>query len=598
MANPEKKWNKFQRLNVKPGRFSEHAKRAESATVRHAHEFIVDRIHNAREVRRNIALWLLGMGVLIGIATMQFFLFQASYTTLSGVDGGTYAEGVRGDINTLNPLFASTHGEQAAARLMFSSLFTYDESGALRGDLAEKYTVLDEGTRYRVKLKPVAFWHDGTRVSADDILYTINLIKNPAARAPSSASWQNIDVKKIDERTIDFILPAVYAPFPNAMTFYILPEHILGETDPSIVRDAKFSTYPVGSGPFSFRLRQDVGTDNAYTVIHMTQNKRYYNGAPKIERFQLHGYDSDENLSKALRSHAVNAVAGLSSNAYEQVRQTGEYEVRTQPVNSGVYGIFNTKSAVLSEEKVRQALQLGTNTKEASDALPVEVKPLDAPILGSQTDLEGVEKPSLDKKKAAKLLEEAGWKKKDGKLEKDGQPLTLKVVSIKTADYVPVVANLAKQWRELGISVNTQTVDTDDPTQNLASSVLQPRDFDVLIHELYLGSDPDVYAFWHSSQATERGLNFSGYRNDISDDTLASARLRVESDLRSAKYKAFVKQWYKDAPAIGLYQSQLSYAHTDTVSPFSTKANLVASPDRFNDVIHWTAQQGPVYKTP
>lgn len=599
MADPDKKWNSFQRLKIKPGSFSKRARQAETATAKHAHEFLIGRIHNAREVRRHIALWLLGMGVLIAIATAQLFLFHSSYTEVKGIDGGTYAEGVRGGIETLNPLYAATPGEQGAARLMFSSLFSYDENGDLKGDLAKRYSVLDDGLRYRVELKPVAYWHDGQRVKADDIIYTVDLIKNPSARITGSDSWQNIKVERVDDHTVDFVLPSVYAPFPNALTFYIMPEHILGEFEPSAVRDSQFSARPVGSGPFSFRLKQNVNADEPYTVVHMTQNKRYYDGVPKIERFQLHSYPTDDALTKALRSHAVSAVSGLTSSSVELIRQTDEYEVRTQPINSGVYSIFNTKSDPLSDEKVRQALQVGTDTKQALDALSIVVEPLNAPILPTQVNLEGIDKPAYDKKKAEKLLADAGWKMSDDdKLQKEGRPLTLRVVSIKSADYEPVVANLAKQWRDLGVTVNIQTVDTNDPTQNLASSVLQPREFDVLIHEIYLGSDPDVYAYWHSSQASERGLNFSSYRSGISDDNLSSARLRLEQNLRTAKYQAFVKQWYRDAPAIGLYQSQLNYAYTENVNSFSATARLVTPADRFNDVLYWTVQQGPVYKTP
>ena len=202
MADSEKKWNKFQRLSVRPGKFSQRAKRAEDASMKHARKFIVERAHSAREVRRHIAIWLLGMGVLIAIATAQFFLYQSSYTATAGVGGGTYAEGVKGSVETLNPLYAVTPGEQAASRLMFSSLLTYDTTGSLRGDLAENYSVLDEGKRYRVKLQPTVLWHDKKRLTADDVVFTVGLLKNPAANIPTGTSWSDVEVKKVDDRTM------------------------------------------------------------------------------------------------------------------------------------------------------------------------------------------------------------------------------------------------------------------------------------------------------------------------------------------------------------------------------------------------------------
>lgn len=600
MADSEKKWNRFQRLGIKPGVFSERAKRAEAASVRHAHKFIIDRIHSAREVRRHIALWLLGMGALIGIATAQFFLYQVSYTTMTGGEGGTYAEAVQGDIATLNPLYAATDGERAAAKLMFSSLLTYDKTGKLQGDLAQNYSVLDEGKRYRVTLKPTVFWHDNKRLTANDVVFTVNLLKDPAANIPGGTSWSNIEAKQIDDKTIDFILPASYAPFPHALVFPVVPKHILATVPPASLRDSRFASQPVGSGPFSFRLFQHVQTKDSHTVVHMNRSMNFYGGAPKIEKFQLHGYASSDELVRALRSHTVNAVSGLSLAKYRQLTQEKEYESTIKPINAGVFALFNTKGiSALNDVKVRQALQAGTDVNDAVSQLPVKLPVLNTPLLASQVSLRGISKPSLDRQKAAALLDEAGWKRSDkGERFKGKEPLLIKIVAIKDADYENVVANLARQWRSLGVRVEVRMVDTSDPSQNIANSVLQPRDFDVLVHELNLGADPDIYAYWHSSQAVQKGLNFSGYSNGISDDTLASARSRVEDDLREAKYRVFIRQWLKDVPAIGLYQSQVTYVHTQASSAFDADSQFVSPGNRFGDVLHWTTRQVPVYKTP
>lgn len=601
MAEPEKKWNRFQRLSVKSGSFSARAKRAENASMKHAHKFIIERIHNAREVRRNIALWMLGMGVLIAVAAAQFFLYQSSYMTYAGADGGTYAEGVKGTIATLNPLYSATPGEQAASRLLFSSLFTYDKTGKLRGDLAQNLSVLDGGKRYRVTLRPNVLWHDNKKLTADDVVFTVKLIKDPASGVPGSDNWRNVEATRIDARTVDFSLPATYAPFPNALTFSVLPAHILKDVSPGSLRDNRFSSQPVGSGPFVFRLRQNAqGKDSSHVVVHMNQNKNYYRGMPKIERFQLHAYASSDDLSRALRSHAVNAVSGLSLATYSQFEGDQDYVTAATPVHAGIYALFNTRSVgALKDVEVRRALQVGTDVQAAVRTLPIEMPVLNTPILNSQVKLGDIGKPAYDKKKAEALLDAAGWQKsKEGVRTKNAEKLTLNMVAIKDADYESVVSNLARQWRELGIQVQVRTVDTNDPVQNIANSVLQPRDFDVLVHELYLGADPDVYAFWHSSQAVERGLNFSNYSSGISDDALASARFRLEDDLRDAKYQAFVRQWIKDAPALGLYQSKATYVHTKGSTAYDETSDFVTANDRFNDVIYWTTHQTPVYKTP
>lgn len=598
MAESEKKWNKFQRLRVKPGKFSERAKKAESATVAHARKFIISRAHSARDVRRHIALWLLGMGALIGLATLQFFLFQSSYTTVTGAYGGTYAEAVQGEIHTLNPLFASTEGEQAAARLIFSSLLTYDSSGRLRGDLAQDFSTLDEGKRYRVTLKPAVLWHDGKRLTADDVIFTVNLLKDPATNIASGANWKGIEVKKVNNTTIDFVLSASYAPFLHALTFPVVPKHLLANVEVAKIRESQLSSHPVGTGPFSFKMTQRLQDENGRVVVHMNSNSKYYAGVPKVDRFQVHSYKDRASLYNALKSHSVNAVSNVSFADYNSLKDNSEYDTSIHSVNSGIFALFNTTLGALSDVRVRQALQAGTDVAKAIDTLPVDVPILDAPLLDSQAPLGGVNKPKYEVERAKKLLEEAGWKLEGTQRSKDGEPLMLKVAYIKNADYQSVVESLTKQWRELGVRIETQPVDVNDSTQNILSDILKPRDYDVLVHELNLGSDPDVYAYWHSSQATQKGLNFSNYNSGISDDTLSSARLRIEGNLRDAKYRAFVTQWYKDAPAIGLYQSQATYAHTKTSSSFDVDRQLVTSIDRFGDVTRWSTQQQTVYKTP
>ena len=124
--------------------------------------------------------------------------------------------------------------------------------------------------------------------------------------------------------------------------------------------------------------------------------------------------------------------------------------------------------------------------------------------------------------------------------------------------------------------------------------MLQPRNYDVLIDELSIGADPDVFAYWHS-----RGLlNFANYSNATSDDALASARVRSEKDLRNVKYVAFAKQWLADVPAIGLYQSNISYVHSKMTRTIGQDQRLISPIDRYSNIRFWTAEQRQVYKTP
>ena len=127
---------------------------------------------------------------------------------------------------------------------------------------------------------------------------------------------------------------------------------------------------------------------------------------------------------------------------------------------------------------------------------------------------------------------------------------------------------------------------------------LQARNYDVLLYELAIGADPDVYAYWHSSQMGQAGYNFANYTNKTADANLASARSRLEPDLRNVKYKQFAKQWLEDVPAIGLYQPVVEYVSNDNVSAVPEGAQLVTAADRYANVQYWTVTQRAFYKSP
>ena len=224
MEDDERKgWRQFHNLTFDSRKLSRKVKRAEGVTIRHAHRFIITRLDNIRSVRRHIIAWLLLVGVMILAVSAQFMWFRQSYQTVAAAPGGTFAEASLGPVDTLNPLFASSSAEIVASRLLFSSLYTYDSTGHLKGDLAESIHAENNGTSYTVKIRPDARWHDGTQLTAKDIEFTVGLMKNPETRSPLRVNWRDVVVGAVDDTTIIFKLPAVYAAFPNALTFSVFP---------------------------------------------------------------------------------------------------------------------------------------------------------------------------------------------------------------------------------------------------------------------------------------------------------------------------------------------------------------------------------------
>ncbi len=585
-------WKRFE-LKKRSRMIQKHARRVEGVTARHAHRFLISRWDNIREVRAHIIFWMSGVGVLVALVGLQMVWFQQSYVTHAAISGGTYAEAVKGPINTLNPLFASTPAELSASHLLFSSLYMNDVTGHIKGDVATSMTNENDKV-FTVNMRHDVRWQDGQPLTADDVIFTVNLMKNSSVRSVMSASWQSITATKVDNYSVQFTLPASYAAFPEALTFSILPQHLLKSIDPSSLREANYSTAPIGSGPFKLRLLQTVSDTTGQEIVHMDANDDYYNGRPRLDHLQLDAYNDDASIGMALKTGEVTGASDVSSDVASTLDKS-RYDTIIRPVDNGVYAIFNTANDILKDPIVRQALQIGTNTAAIRQKIYGHPQQLSLPFIGSEIiGANSVLTPRYDFNAAGKALDADGWIMHAGVRMKGSEKLDLRIVTPKNADYEAALQELVTQWHKLGVQVETQIFDTTDPSQNFSTDILQQHNYDVLLDQLVIGGDPDVFAYWDSKGL----LNFSNYSNQTSDDALSSARTTSNLNLRSVKYIAFAKQWLADAPAIGLYQSNYIYVDSKSTHAVQPDQMIVSGDDHYANVLDWTANEGSVFKTP
>lgn len=540
--------------------------------------------------------WLLAIAALIVAAAWQTGQFSALYSADIPAEGTTYTEGVVGAVDNLNPIFASTPAEKAVTRLVFASLFYTDKRSTPQPELVERYSLDGSGKVYTMALRKDARWQDGVPITARDVAYTFGVIKDADTHSQLYSSWRNIAVEQVDDYTVKFTLPAPYTPFLNALTVGILPEHILSKVRSSELRSHAFSRSPtVSSGPFVFRDVRTVGdSKKSQSIVRMDGNADYFRGQPKLSHFQLHAYSSREDLVNAFQTQEVAAITSESSGQLEELNNNKSAVRSDSPLYNGVYAFLQTDSPLLKDIKVRNALQLATDQPAILKQLHSRVQPVTGPLLSGHLGYDpAIKQPVTNLEGAKKLLDDAGWKLgPDGKRVKDGQALKLQLATLSSGDFPAVAQTLMNQWARVGVSFDSQLVRPEDIQQN----VIIPRAYDVLLYELAIGGDPDVYAYWHSSQATERGFNLSDYKSGQVDDALDSARSRSDPALRIAKYRTFAQRWIADVPAIGLYRPNLTYIQTRGVTSFNAR-NLGDPMDRFEDVLYWSASKAHLRPT-
>lgn len=562
-------------------RWEQFSERAKEGSKEHIQENIIDRLPNARRVRLLILEWCLLVIVIISLALTQAFWYKQSYSVQAYVDGGTYVEATMGQVSTLNPLFATTESEKVLSKLMFATLSTIDYSGHVGLGLASSIIPDDTGKVWTVTLKEGLKWSDGEPITLDDVLYTINLTKDTTINTSYSSNFAGVTIERFDDSLV-FALPSPYADFDSTLNMPILPSHILSEVNPGQLLENSFSTKPVTSGAFTFNAMQDVTSDGE-RIVYLAANPYYYKSKPMLNSFAIHTYDSYEDIVTAVATGEVTATAELSADYRDQLPSDLIYEKQTS-LASGVFAFLNTTSSLLNNVTVRQAIQKGIDMSAIRSVLGYEY-PLNYPLLTSEIEMtEYPALPAYDLSAARNELAAAGV---------EGE--TLRLATISTGYFPQLAAQWEQQLKQLGFKVELSVY---DPGQEFIVNVIRPRNYDILLYEVELGADLDLFAYYHSSQASTSGLNLSNYANALIDDLILSARETMSISGRAAKYETFLRRWVNDVPAIGIYQVSLVYYFNRNARAFSEDDTLIYATDRFVDVEYWAVNRATKNRTP
>nr|HMQ55393.1 ABC transporter substrate-binding protein [Anaerolineae bacterium] len=193
---------------------------------------------------------------LTGIALVLAFLgfLSLSRTTIAVRDQSSrYVEGVVGEPQFINPLLMQYNQvDQDLSALLFNGLVKVDGQGNIEPDLARSWEISPDKRRYIFKLRRDVRWHDGEPFTADDVVFTISLMKDPEFPGMPYLSnlWQAISVGKQDDYTVFFDL---LEPFPTFVEFTeigIVPQHLLSDVPVRDLLNHPFNLRPVGTGAF------------------------------------------------------------------------------------------------------------------------------------------------------------------------------------------------------------------------------------------------------------------------------------------------------------------------------------------------------------
>ncbi|MBI2439574.1 MAG: peptide ABC transporter substrate-binding protein [Candidatus Moranbacteria bacterium] len=529
----------------------------------------------------------MGFFVVVAFLALSFWLGALYFTSTKEVAeyGGEYAEGIAGQPRYINPILSQTSEADAAlSELVYSGLFGYDEQGELVKRLAAEYSIADEGKLYTVTLRQGVRWHDGEELSADDVLFTIRAIQDPAFKSPLRANWLSVDVAAVDRYTVTFTLKKSYFGFLENLTLGILPKHIWENIAPENFLLADYNLSPIGSGPYVFydSERDSNGNMLSYELRAFSE---YFEGMPYIAKIIFHFYPDEDTLIDAYNRKEVSGMYSVTPEnlvRLEERKSTRIYELNIPRVFAVFFNI--SKSVPLAYDEVREALSLATEREALiREVLSGKGQPAFSTILPFMRGYnEEVSFPRFDKEKANALLEEKEWKRgEDGVRAKNGTVLQIKLLVPDWPQLVATAELLKQQWEAVGARIEVVVLGAADLQQN----AIRPREYEALLFgEAIMHADP--FSFWHSSQKQDPGLNLALFDDKEADDVLTALREELDLEKRREKYKTFQEILVREHPAVFLYAPTHLYVANNTLHNMNTRT-LDATQYRLSNAKNW-----------
>lgn len=594
------------------------------------HKFILFvkefRIYKKREMLDAIASFskkqFLIFSTILLIAFISIIILLAKINLMFMVTvpatGGSITEGVVGVSTLVNPVNSFSYADKDLTALIYSGLMRKDTDGSFIPDIAESYSVTPDGLNYTFIIKQDLKFHNGKKITADDIVFTIEKIKDPAVKSPRKSEWDGISVEKIDDYKVSFTLSKPYISFLDNTTIGIIPSSVWKDVNINEFNLSPFNNIKaVGSGPYKIKsVKKD---DDGIPQIYKLESFKYFSlGKPLIKNITIISYSNEKDLLKALLNHSIDQAGGISPDNIENIKRNN-FAVH-EIVIPKIFGIFfnKNKNKIFADPSVIKAFDLALDRQTIVDQVlngsgsiihnPVPEK------LAKDESSERYKNSNIDE--ANITLEKAGWiKGEDGIRKKGGtttktvikkvggktvkqtiktnEPetrLTFSLITGDTSDFKKTTEILKEQLSNIGAEIDIKIYETGQLNQ-----LIKDRDYEGLLFGQFINHESNLYSYWHSSRINDPGLNIAIYNNKKVDTILESLQKTPAAEDRANKYLDLVEEFNNDVGSLLLYSPKYIYATSPSLNNYSFDY-ITQSSDRLNSVYKWAADTDMVWK--
>ena len=555
----------------------------------------------------NAVTFLLGFRRLVALACGALLLSSCGNTggdagpaaSASAARGGnafTHPHHLRvaqlGDVASLNPLLTAELTASWPDQLVLAYLLRYDAKNGVIPELATAVPtqanggISADGKTITYHLRKGVKWSDGAPFTADDVIFSTNVINDPKTNVQDRQGWDQI--VRMDEPnplTVVFHLKSVFSPFVG-QTFTtggqnpaIMPKHLLAHT--ANINTDPYNALPVGIGPFKFV--EWARADH----IALVANPLYWRGKPKLARIDFKIIPNRDTVLTELQTGDVD-LWPLAAPAYlTRLQALKGFTIHRQPSYGFGHLDFETAHPVVSDPMVRRALllawdrrtqraKIGHGVGILQDSVVSPSDPYYDPKIGFT---------EFDTAKANAMLDAAGWKRgADGVRAKNGVRLNLEVVSnTGSPDTDSRIELLRQDWKAIGVTFVRKNY---DPNLLFASAqtggIIQSGKFDVSFSAWYPSATNDLSDLYGCKQIPPVGQNDLRWCNQKANAAMLDF-LGTFDAARQKRDQAIVQEeMFKDTPTIvsAVYEdlfpenADLSGFHPNQVSFFDDFMNV------------------------
>ncbi len=472
--------------------------------------------------------------------------------------------GLSGIEGNFSPFISSNTYDSYVCSLIFEPLVTVDASGEYVPYLAD-WELSDDKLTYTFTLKDGIKFSDGTDMTAEDVAYSYSVPAEDDYAGPRLNVANAIaDIKVIDDKTVAFTMASASPANIQNFTYGIMSKEYYAHS--SFEELNELNQKPMGSGKF---VLEDGGyASKQYVKLKTNENYWDSEAKPKIDGVCMLEVADDTVLSSLESGEIDMCMPAAKAENVESIESMSNAHLVSYLGNGYTFMCFNTTRPTLAQTEVRQALMYALDRKSflkaeygSDDLVSLGMTPI-SPVSWAYPGNDELNAYDYDLDKAAKMLDDAGWKDTDGDgiRDKDGTPLHLNWLVYTDSTWPGTLSSMAyDSWHTIGVDLEITQMDFNTVSSMTMDAEPGEKDFDIYTMGFSLSADPDPTGGLYDADAyVAGGFNASGFRDEKSQELIAEGLAEFDQEKRAEIYKEWAIRQNELVPtAIIAYRSEI-----------------------------------------